>query len=1345
MRTLSSSHFYLLYLHINRNNKTKLIMNKLKIFHIGDMQIELRVTGVGAQRYLEFDQVLNINTINAIKQESPDLVVIPGDLFEFELTTADEQKMLSKFLHKILEVESVNRIIIIPGNHDIKQNHNGIIVEGEKINTTDSIDSIVSSINDPRISYYRHTGIYDDSKYALKWAVWSQVDKHSAREIKPAYSPWINNTPPETPFIELYHDPTNTCVSFDGKTPFYFENYKVSLNDFKSNCILAADIHAPQITWFGDNKDRLFTYPSSTVMRNFGEGDYYRNHEATIFGNKMHGYNIIEYDLEAGKPLSCEFKRIENPVHRFTIYLDDKFIYAEETIKQLALTLDQSSINLVRIVCESNISEFIKSQELLLSIFKTHVSNVKLEFAHSENVLGIEVDEEMFEDLENIINNEKILEIADKYIDQVVTSTSIVSIEDKEEVKNRIYEYLSDQLNKTDLTSDTNTLNFISLELENFMNFDVAEITFQNNKINVVKGANRVGKTTVMHGLNWILSDQISKGQNLRNTKYNNLLYFNNNSELDEVKGRTVFLRNNKSHELTKTITRTWKRNQKDIKAKDILNRISAINVEYSLIIDGTQTLNSDETKSYLEDLFEFDSLSHMTFINSSSIDDMMNMSVENMSQSFLEIMGVDISGILESMFEELKATELNKVTKPLITLEEVLSKVQENTINQDKLSKDQYIKVGELSEQESLLANLKNEIVEKRKALHQVMSKDEYDSTLQNFDTSIQNNEDKLKAAQVSLSEFKEIDESEIQTKSNTCTQNIINSHGLIGVENQKINELQTELSSTKDRGSARRDELSTIANQKIQELHTERSAIQTSIYSKDSEIVSLKTELEDLVRRLINVEQEKITTSTEKITRHNDIIAHEENTKRWANDEVTKNKASAIKIREEIEKLKHSTTCTQCLQVLPEEAIEVINAKIAKMNIEALDLEDINNKHVLTISQNELLINGTRKLIDDENKLIEEYTSKINTYKTGNFVDTDKDRILNLIPKLRKDIEESNVRLNVIDAEIAGAEQSKLETLKADQVIKDIIVEINIINEKIAAHKITIESIKDEITKLNSVKASLEAELINAKTHNELKAKLTSEITQYSIELNNLNSYKSTHLTLEPKILENIEINIEILNIETKAQEIDKIIRVILDELNTLKTNIKILELEAKTNQETIENIRNYKLVDSSLTLYKRIIGKKGLPQYVFAHLIPLLNKKLNESLSDVDFRLLFDHDTLELRFYSLTKDVTQPLQFISGMERTVTGLAIAYIKRLLNHSTKFNFIFIDEISGTLNDGKELSYEAQNYQEIVKSFIDKLSQNVAIYIIDHTLKFENSRVLEVVPGPNGSIIKTY
>ena len=72
---------------------------------------------------------------------------------------------------------------------------------------------------------------------------------------------------------------------------------------------------------------------------------------------------------------------------------------------------------------------------------------------------------------------------------------------------------------------------------------------------------------------------------------------------------------------------------------------------------------------------------------------------------------------------------------------------------------------------------------------------------------------------------------------------------------------------------------------------------------------------------------------------------------------------------------------------------------------------------------------------------------------------------------------------------------------------------------------------------------------------------------------------------------------------------------------------------------------------------------------------------------------------------------------------METTYLSLALVYTIHLLNVKNSISHIFIDEISGTLNDGKDLSYEAKNYKEMLVLVLNKFKDK-SIFIIDHNIE---------------------
>ena len=85
----------------------------------------------------------------------------------------------------------------------------------------------------------------------------------------------------------------------------------------------------------------------------------------------------------------------------------------------------------------------------------------------------------------------------------------------------------------------------------------------------------------------------------------------------------------------------------------------------------------------------------------------------------------------------------------------------------------------------------------------------------------------------------------------------------------------------------------------------------------------------------------------------------------------------------------------------------------------------------------------------------------------------------------------------------------------------------------------------------------------------------------------------------------------------------------------------------------------------------------------------------------------------------------------------------MSLLYVLKTKNVAKKVNILFIDEVTGALNDGTDLSYEASNYQELFKNLLHKMKKQFNIFIIDHVIKnLEEDQRLEVVPGTDGAEI---
>jgi hypothetical protein len=111
----------------------------------------------------------------------------------------------------------------------------------------------------------------------------------------------------------------------------------------------------------------------------------------------------------------------------------------------------------------------------------------------------------------------------------------------------------------------------------------------------------------------------------------------------------------------------------------------------------------------------------------------------------------------------------------------------------------------------------------------------------------------------------------------------------------------------------------------------------------------------------------------------------------------------------------------------------------------------------------------------------------------------------------------------------------------------------------------------------------------------------------------------------------------------------------------------------------------------------------------------------------LNELNFKLYW-HENGELYYYQVKKgeEIYRPVQLVSGMQTCFLGLALIYAIHVLNVKNNISHLFIDEISGQLNSGKELvksDEEIVDYQEKLLLLLSKFTTK-NIFIVDHVIK---------------------
>mgnify|MGYP001034600512 FL=1 len=169
-------------------------------------------------------------------------------------------------------------------------------------------------------------------------------------------------------------------------------------------------------------------------------------------------------------------------------------------------------------------------------------------------------------------------------------------------------------------------------------------------------------------------------------------------------------------------------------------------------------------------------------------------------------------------------------------------------------------------------------------------------------------------------------------------------------------------------------------------------------------------------------------------------------------------------------------------------------------------------------------------------------------------------------------------------------------------------------------------------------------------------------------------------------------------------------------------------------------MEAYLRYYVNSTIYSVYERLI-KQDFKNIVFEYYRNYLNNNLNNLLEEQNFKLFWNNNN-ELYMIDMRngKCSYTPVQLTSGMEISFLGLSLIYTMSCLNIKNHVSHIFLDEIGGSLNNGKNLNYDAKNYQELFVNILSKFT-NIYMFIIDHTIQNMYETVtLEVQPSESGS-----
>ncbi len=1311
----------------------------MKIGHVADIQVKNREKNL----YEPYTRSLN-EIIDFVATEQLDSIVLAGDLFEFAQPNDSERSMIYNFLSDLTNT-NIKEIVLLPGNHDLVKDrksqtstdmNENIITGYNALNVfVDLLNALDSSKRDKFI-YISKTGNYQ-----------SKVDSN-VNYIGYSLEDNIKDVDVSTDKINIvvYHGMLKEYVDFV-KLPIRKGIYESldSIEMFpKNSVILAGDIH--EYLDFEGSNGQKFYYPGSTQQHTHNEGSFYHvGKDGMRIIKKADSKYINVFDTkDLSKPIRHDLTRF---VSYITLQLNHETPWEiiQNGLKVFILEHLKSEVGSSKTYIKIKTCNLFASRERLIfeALNKFH-ENLEVSFDYDKLVNEInntenEIVQEIIKD--KIISNEvsEDIIINNSNIDNLILSNDAVvklfesvaipqikSLADKTEditendLKNDLISLFLEQLNDCSENSKRYDIQLLDIECNQFMSLGPNKIKLDYPGLVRILGTNGIGKTTLFRMLRWVRTGEVFEGMKSNQAVKNNVIIFNKNdinNDIVSVKLNSTI--NNIPTIIERTAKRNWKNsanedNKSSINWQDF---ITGIDREVKLIINpGTENqkiIIGENAELNISKAFG-ETIDNILFVNLMKIESLLKSSSSILNELILNFIGVDYLQKLEDNLDNVKTVlmshvkpEKNKIQIQQGILEQKnLIEKGDTIINDFKELNEKQNEAKKVYEKNLELLNDKlvnvGNVPEKIKVLNKSIS--EVETEINSFiPRELKSNIEFTESAPIK--DQKTLDDLEL--KLTECKRRVNEEFEKYTNSDKIINKLKDDLKDKINKLiSALKDDIKTYNSDKIKT---------SNIYTEKSDIVKkyIKSTEQDIDNKISKINEKLITFYNQKSTYTTSKDHH-------------------------IEELK-SGSCPTCLREYDNftEAVKAdIQSKIDEYDLKIKEVDNFISKGNEHISDLKYQLKSLSNLNDSIS------TSNLNQFDTSD-MNLPND-ILNDIETMIKcecDIIDYDKNIYVKNQEIEVINQHVDTNNFVEEIFNRDIIELYGDILKSIKEKDTLltqyntltkesETVQKSITDFNNNYNESYNNWLNLKNKNLEDNK---DIDQYNKEVNeSILENKNKQAKLESLKLDLVKHNEDLkvydeTNLEITVQKGS--LKDIEDVINY--NNSKITETSVAKNQAE-NNLKNYqKEYDSYIQyvksqaiwkVYQKLI-KGPLKSIVFEYYRTFLNNTLNHILEDVNFKLFWDSNS-DLYMISFENGNTtyQSVRQCSGMETVFCGLSLIYTISLLNIKNSISHLFIDELSGTLSKGTNLSYESKNYQDLYVKILNKFTDKT-IFIVDHNI----------------------
>ena len=196
---------------------------------------------------------------------------------------------------------------------------------------------------------------------------------------------------------------------------------------------------------------------------------------------------------------------------------------------------------------------------------------------------------------------------------------------------------------------------------------------------------------------------------------------------------------------------------------------------------------------------------------------------------------------------------------------------------------------------------------------------------------------------------------------------------------------------------------------------------------------------------------------------------------------------------------------------------------------------------------------------------------------------------------------------------------------------------------------------------------------------------------------------------------IEKNNKIQIKINIVETNIKTEENIKQNLNKQLNELKYIVEKNNKEITNNTKIIEEINKEEKKVRNWKVYLDLVGKNGVSKMVLRNTLPIINNELSQLLNNVcDFTVevaIDEHQ--DVAFYLIHDGVKSNLASGSGLEQTISSLALRSVLSKISTFSKPSFVVFDEILGGVAD--------ENYDNVKKLYDKIVGDYQAILQITH------------------------